>query len=47
MDMMDSGDQSEDEPIPTQMLEDICDGSKSHPKVNRRDARYKIRDHIK
>ena len=28
------------------MLEDICDGSKTHPNVNRKDALYKIRDCI-
>ena len=44
---MESGDESEDEPMSTDMLEEICDGSKSHPSVNRRQARYKIRDHIK
>ena len=31
----------------TDMLEDICDGSQSHPIVNRRESRYKIRDCIK
>ena len=29
------------------MLEDISNGSQSHPNVNRREARYKIRDSIK
>ena len=29
------------------MLEDICDVSKSHPRINRREACYKIRDCIK
>ena len=29
------------------MLEDICDGSQSHPNFNRREARYKIRGFIK
>ena len=29
------------------MLEDIRDGSQSHPDVNRRDTRYKIRNRIK
>ena len=29
------------------MLEDICDGSQTHPNVNRREASYKIRDHIR
>ena len=31
----------------TEMLEEICDVSKSHPNVNRREACYKIRDTIK
>ena len=33
---MDSGNESEDEPMSTKMLEDITDGSKSYPSVNRR-----------
>ena len=44
---MDSVDESDDYPISTQMLEDIRDGSQSHPNVNRIEARYKIRDRIK
>ena len=44
---MDSGDESDDKPMSTEMLEDICDGSQSHPNVNRTEARYKIRNHIK
>ena len=36
MDAMDSGNESDDDPISTEMLEDICDGSQSHTKVNRR-----------
>ena len=47
MDAMDSGNDSEDEPMHTEMLEYIRDGSKSHSNVNRIDARYKIRDRIK
>ena len=47
MDAMDSGDQSDDEPISTEMLEDIHYGSQPHQNVNRREARYKIRDLIK
>ena len=31
----------------TEMLEDICVVSESHPSINRRESRYKIRDHIK
>ena len=29
------------------MLEDIRDGSQTHPNVNRREARYKIHDSIR
>ena len=34
MDEMDSGDESDDEPMSTEMLEDIPDGSQNHPSVN-------------
>ena len=34
--VMDSGYKSDDEPISTDMLEDICGGSKSHLSVNSR-----------
>ena len=44
---MDYGNESDDEPISTEMLEDILDRSQSHPNVNRREARYKIRDCMK
>ena len=47
MDVMSSGDESDSEPISTAMLEDICDGSQSHPSINRREARYKMRHRIK
>ena len=43
MDEMSSGDVYYDEPMPTDMLEDISYGSQSHPSINRREARYKIR----
>ena len=46
MDAMDSGDDSDDDNISTDMLEDIRDGSQSHPNVNRREAHYKICDRI-
>ena len=36
MDAISSGDESDAEPISTDMLEDIRDGSKSHPRINRR-----------
>ena len=44
---IDSGDESEDEPISTDMLEDIHDVSKSHPILNRIEACYKICNYIK
>ena len=47
MDKMSSGNDSDDEPMSTKMLENICDGSQSHSSVNRRDACYKIRNRIK
>ena len=34
---MDSGDESDHDPISTEMLEDICDGSQSHQKINGRE----------
>ena len=43
---MDSGDESDDERMSTEMLKYISDGSKSHPGVNMREARYKICDRI-
>ena len=46
MDSMDSGDESEHDFIFTDMLENIRDGSQSHPNVNRREAFHKIRDCI-
>ena len=47
MDSMNSGDESDHDLISTEMLEDICDGSQTHTNVNRREARYKIRDLIR
>ena len=47
MDAMDSGDESDHDFISTDMLEDIHEGSQSHPNVNQREARYKIRDRIR
>ena len=44
---MDSSYESEHDLISTEMLEDIRYGSHTHPNVNRREACYKIRDHIK
>ena len=36
MDAMDSGDDSDHDFISTEILENICDRSQSHPNVNRR-----------
>ena len=46
-DAIDSGYDYDDETMSMKMLEDICVSSKSHPSVNRREARYKLCDHIK
>ena len=47
MDAMNYGDESYHDLISTEMLEDIRDGSQTHPNVNRRETRYKIRDRIR
>ena len=47
MDAMDSGDESDHDLISTEMLEDIRDGSQSHPNVNSSEACSNIYDHIK
>ena len=44
---MDSDDDSYDEPMSTEMLEDIFDASQYNLNVNRRQACYKIRDFIR
>ena len=47
MDAMNSGDKSDHDFISTEILEDIFGRSQTHPNVNRREARYKIRDLIR
>ena len=47
MDAINYGDVSDHDLISTEMLEDIRDGSQTHLNVNRRKARYKIRDRIR
>ena len=47
MENLDSDEQSDHDLISTVMLEDICDGSQTHPKVNKREASYKISDRIR
>ena len=44
---MDYGNESDDDTMSTEMLEDIIDVIQSNMNANRREARYKIRDHIK
>ena len=47
MENINSGDESDHDLISKEMLEDICYGSQTHPNVNKRGARYKIRDRIR
>ena len=47
MENINSGDESDHDLISTEMLEDISDGSQTHPNVNIIEARYKIRDLIR
>ena len=47
MDEISLSDEYYAEPMPTNTLEDICDRGKYHLRINRREARYKIRDCIK
>ena len=46
-DAIDSGDDSDHDVISTEMLEDVRDGSQSHPNVNKRESCYKIRTRIR
>ena len=41
------GDESYHDLVSTEMLEDIRDGSQTHPDFNRREARYKICDCVR
>ena len=41
-----SDDESDHDLISTEMLEDIRDGSQTHPNINRREACYKIRERV-
>ena len=47
MENLDSDEKSDHDLISTEMLEDIRDGSQTHPNVNKREARYKIRDRVR
>ena len=47
MENLDSNEQSNHDLISTETLEDIRDGSQTHSNVNKREARYEIRDRIR
>ena len=47
MNEMSSGDEYNAELMPTGMLEEIHDGSQSHPSINSIYVRYKIHNHMK
>ena len=47
MDNLYSSDKSDHDLISTEMLHNIRDGSQTHPNVNKREARYKIRDRVR
>ena len=47
MENPDSNEQSDHDLIYKEMLEDILDGSQTHPTVNKWEARLKIRDSIR
>ena len=47
IDAVSSGDESDAEPMSTDMLEDIFESSQSHLSINMREVRYKIRYLIK
>ena len=47
MENLDSNENSDHDLISTEMLEDIRDGSQTHPTVNNREARYEIRDRVR
>ena len=47
MSAINSGDESDHDLISMEMLEDIHDQSQTHPNVNKRESRYKIRGRIR
>ena len=47
MENLDSNEESDHDLISTEMLEDIHDGNQIHTKVNKKEARLKILNHIK
>ena len=47
MENLDETEKFDDDLISTETLEDIRDGNQTHPKIDKREARIKIRDRIK
>ena len=47
MENIDEKEKFDDDHISTETLHDICDRNQTHPNVDTREARPKIRDHIK
>ena len=47
MENINYGDESDHDLISMEIVEDIRGGSQTYPNVNRREARYKIRDRIR
>ena len=47
MENLNSNDESDHDLISTEMLEDIRDGSQTHPNVNKREARYEICERVR
>ena len=47
MENLDSNEKSDHDIMFTEMLEDIRDGSQTHANVNKKETRYKIRDHVR
>ena len=47
MENLDETEKFDDNLISTETLHDIRDGNKTHPKIDKREARLEIRDRIK
>ena len=47
MEIFDEKETFDDDLINTETLHDICDGNQTHPNVDKRETRRKIRDRIK
>ena len=47
MENIDEEEKFDDDLISTETLHDISDGNKTHPKIDKKETRLAIRDHIK